>query len=117
MLGDAYEYLIYQFAADAGKKGGEFYTPREVLRLIVELLESQERMRICDPTAGSSGMLVYAAQYVQEQGGDIRNLVLHRQGRNLGILAIGKLILLLYGLRSARLEPGDVIAAPGPVDS
>ena len=49
---DAYEYLIYQFADDAGKKGGEFYTPREVVRLIVELLEPQEGMRICDPAAG-----------------------------------------------------------------
>ena len=79
MLGDAYEYLIYQFADDAGKKGGEFYTPREVVRLIVEMLEPQERMRICDPTAVSCGMLIYAAQYVQEQGGDIRNLVIHGQ--------------------------------------
>ena len=117
VLGDAYEYLIYQFADYAGKKGGEFYTPREVVRLIVELLEPQERMRICDPTAGSCGMLIYAAQYVQEQGGDIRNLVLHGQERNLGTLAIGKLNLLLHGLRSARLEAGDVIAEPGLVDS
>ena len=117
VLGDAYEYLIYQFADDAGKKGGEFYTPREVVRLIVELLEPQERMRICDPTAGSCGMLIYAAQYVQEQGGDIRNLVLHGQERNLGTLAIGKLNLLLHGLRSARLEAGDVIAEPGLIDA
>ena len=73
-------------------------------------------MRICDPTAGSCGMLIYAAQYVQEQGGDIRNLVLHGQERNLGTLAIGKLNLLLHGLRSARLEAGDVIAEPGLVD-
>ena len=101
VLGDAYEYPIYQFADDAGKKGGEFYTPREVVRLIVELLEPQERMRICGPTAGSCGMLIYAVQYVREQGDDIRNLVLHGQERNLGTLAIGKLNLLLHGLRSA----------------
>ena len=67
VLGDAYEYLINQFADDAGKKGGEFYTPRSVVRLIVELLQPQEGMRICDPTAGSGGMLIYAAQYVREQ--------------------------------------------------
>ena len=97
VLGDAYEYLIYQFADDAGKKGVEFYTPREVVRLIVELLEPQGRMRICDPTAGSCGMLIYAAQYVQEQGSDSRKLVLHGQERNLGTLAIGKLNLLLPG--------------------
>ena len=112
VLGDAYEYLIGQFADDAGKKGGEFYTPRSVVRLIVELLRPTEGMRICDPTAGSGGMLIYAAQYVVEQGGDPRNLVLHGQERNLGTLAIGKLNLLLHGLRAARYEGGDVIADP-----
>ena len=112
VLGDAYEYLIREFADDAGKKGGEFYTPRSVVRLIVELLEPTEGMRICDPTAGSAGMLIYAAQYVAEQGGNPRNLVLHGQERNLGTLAIGKLNLLLHGLRSARYEGGDVIVEP-----
>ena len=116
VLGDAYEYLINQFADDAGKKGGEFYTPRSVVRLIVELLKPEERMRICDPTFGSGGMLIYAAQYVREQGGNHRNLALHGQERNLGTLAIGKLNLLLHGLRAARLEPGDVIAEPRLVD-
>ena len=117
VLGDAYEYLINRFADDAGKKGGEFYTPRSVVRLIVELLQPGERMRICDPTAGSGGMLIYAAQYVGEQGGDVRNLVLHGQERNLGTLAIGKLNLLLHGLRAARLEAGDVIAEPRLMDT
>ena len=116
VLGDAYEYLINRFADDAGKKGGEFYTPRPVVRLIIELLQPREGMRICDPTAGSGGMLIYAAQYVREQGGRSRNLALHGQERNLGTLAIGKLNLLLHGLRAARLEPGDVIAEPGLVD-
>ena len=112
VLGDAYEYLINQFADDAGKKGGEFYTPRSVVRLVVELLDPAEGMRICDPTAGSAGMLIYASQYVAEQGGNPRNLVLHGQERNLGTLAIGKLNLLLHGLRSARYEGGDVIVDP-----
>ena len=116
VLGDAYEYLINRFADDAGKKGGEFYTPRSVVRLIVELLKPEEGMRICDPTAGSGGMLIYTAQYVREKGGDLRNLALHGQERNLGTLAIGKLNLLLHGLRSPRLEAGDVIAEPGLVD-
>ena len=116
VLGDAYEYLIYQFADDAGKKGGEFYTPRSVVRLIVELLRPSEGMRICDPTAGSAGMLIYTAQYVKEHGGDHRNLALHGQERNLGTLAIGKLNLLLHGQSAARLESGDVIAEPGLID-
>ena len=116
VLGDAYEYLIYQFADDAGKKGGEFYTPRPVVRLLVELLQPTAGMRICDPTFGSAGMLIYAADYVEEQGGDRRNLILHGQERNLGTFAIGQLNLLLHGLTSARLVPGDVIAEPGLVD-
>ncbi len=116
VLGDAYEYLINRFADDAGKKGGEFYTPRSVVRLIVELLRPGEGMRICDPTAGSGGMLIYTAQYVEDQDGERRNLVLHGQERNLSTLAMGKLNLLLHGLAAARLEPGDVIAEPGLVD-
>ena len=116
VLGDAYEYLINRFADDAGKKGGEFYTPRSVVRLIIELLQPHEGMRICDPTAGSGGMLIYSAQYVQEHGGDRRNLALHGQERNLGTLAIGKLNLLLHGLRAGRLEAGDIIAEPALVD-
>ena len=116
VLGDAYEYLINRFADDAGKKGGEFYTPRPVVRLIVELLQPGEGMRICDPTAGSAGMLIFTAQYVHERGGERRNLALHGQERNLGTLAAGKLNLLLHGLAAARLEAGDVIAEPGLVD-
>ncbi len=112
VLGDSYEYLIRQFADDAGRKGGEFFTPRRVVQLIVELLQPTEGMRICDPTAGSAGMLIYAAQYVEQHGGDVRNLVLHGQERNLGTLAIGKLNLLLHGLRSARMEGSDTIADP-----
>ena len=116
VLGDAYEYLINQFADFAGKKGGEFYTPRSVVRLIVELLQPQEGMRICDPTFGSAGMLIFTADYVRENGGNPQNLVLHGQERNLGTLAIGKLNMLLHGLPTARLEPGDVIAEPGLLD-
>ena len=116
VLGDAYEHLIEWFADDAGKKGGEFYTPRSVVRLIMELLQPREGMRICDPTAGSGGMLIYSAQYVQEQGGNPVNLVLHGQERNLGTLGIGKLNTLLHGLSGARLEGGDVIQEPRLTD-
>ena len=117
VLGDAYEYLIQQFADDAGKKGGEFYTPRSVVRLIVDILQPQEGMRICDPTFGSAGMLIFSADYVQEHGGDRRNLTLHGQERNLGTFAIGKLNLFLHGLSAPRLEPGDVITEPGLMDT
>ena len=116
LLGRAYEYLIEQFADDAGKKGGEFYTPRMVVKLIVELLAPTERMRICDPTVGSGGMLIECAHYVDRKGGDPRNLTLHGQEKNLGTWAICKMNMLLHGLPDARIEKGDTIRDPKLVD-
>ena len=116
LLGRAYEYLIEQFADDAGKKGGEFYTPRMVVKLVVELLAPTERMRICDPTAGSGGMLIECAHHVERKGGDPRNLTLHGQEKNLGTWAICKMNMLLHGLPDARIEKGDTIRDPKLVD-
>ena len=116
LLGRAYEYLIEQFADDAGKKGGEFYTPRMVVKLIVELLAPSERMRICDPTAGSGGMLIECAHYIERKAGNPRNLTLHGQEKNLSTWAICKMNMLLHGLPDARIEKGDTIRDPKLVD-
>ncbi len=116
LLGRAYEYLIEQFADDAGKKGGEFYTPRMVVKLIVELLAPTERMRICDPTAGSGGMLIECAHHIERKKGNPRNLTLHGQEKNLGTWAICKMNMLLHGLPDARIEKGDTIRDPKLVD-
>ena len=116
LLGRAYEYLIEQFADDAGKKGGEFYTPRMVVKLIVELLAPTERMRICDPTAGSGGMLIECAHHIERKGGNPRNLTLHGQEKNLSTWAICKMNMLLHGLPDARIEKGDTIRDPKLVD-
>jgi type I restriction enzyme M protein len=112
MLGRAYEYLIERFADDAGKKGGEFYTPRKVVQLIVELLQPKETDRICDPTCGSGGMLIECAKYVEKHRGDPRKLTLHGQENNLGTWAICKMNMLLHGLPDARVEKGDTIRNP-----
>ena len=116
LLGRAYEYLIDQFADDAGKKGGEFYTPRMVVRLIVALLAPTEGMRICDPTVGSGGMLIECAHYVERQGGDPRNVTLHGQEKNLGTWAICRMNMLLHGLPDSRIEKGDTIRDPKLVE-
>lgn len=122
VLGRAYEYLIDKFADDAGKKGGEFYTPHTVVKLLVELLDPQEGMRICDPTCGSGGMLIQSAEYVLAQQGRILggaeplNLTLHGQEKNLGTWAISKMNLLLHGLPDARIEKGDTIRHPQLLD-
>lgn len=112
LLGAAYEYLIKYFADSAGKKGGEFYTPAEVVRLMVQLIEPKEGMAVYDPTAGSGGMLIQSKQYVQEIGGDSRNLELAGQELNGGTWAICKMNMLLHGIRSADIRQGDTLKDP-----
>ena len=112
ILGRAYEYLIGQFADDAGKKGGEFYTPKEVVTLLVEILDPKERMRICDPACGSGGMLIQSVYHLRDQKQNPRNISLFGQERNIGTWAICKMNMLLHGLSSGRLEKGATLRAP-----
>jgi len=117
LLGRAYEYLIEKFADDAGKKGGEFYTPHKVVHLLTRLLEPEQGMRICDPTCGSGGMLIECAAQVSKKtrlrlGTDPIDITLHGQEKNLGTWAICKMNLLLHGLPDARIEKGDTIRSP-----
>ena len=116
LLGAAYEYLIKYFADSAGKKGGEFFTPAEVVRLMVQIIEPKEGMSIDDPTAGSGGMLIQSKQYVQEVGGDSRNLELAGQELNGGTWAICKMNMLLHGIRSADIRQGDTLKEPLHLD-
>ena len=87
-----------------------------VVRLIVELLAPTERMRICDPTAGSGGMLIECAHFIERRGGNPPNLTLHGQEKNLGTWAICKMNMLLHGLPDARIEKGDTIREPKLVE-
>lgn len=112
LLGSAYEYLIKYFADSAGKKGGEFYTPSEVVRTMVQIIQPQEDMAVYDPCAGSGGMLIQSKQYVQETGGDSRNLFLAGQDSNGGTWAICKMNMMLHGIRSADIRQGDTIKDP-----
>jgi len=112
LLGAAYEYLIAEFADTAGKKGGEFYTPRDVVQLMVRLVKPQQGMAIYDPCVGSGGMLIQARQYVEECGGDARNLSLCGQDNNGGVWAICKINMLLHGIRDARIENEDTLLNP-----
>ncbi len=116
ILGRAYEYLINQFADDAGKKGGEFYTPQKVVQLIVALIEPKEGMRVCDPCCGSGGMLIETQHYIEKQKGNPRNVTLHGQERNLGTWAICKMNTLLHGMTDARIEKGDTMLTPKLLD-
>jgi len=82
LLGAAYEYLLKEFADSAGKKGGEFYTPTHVKKLMVRLVQPQEGMTVYDPTVGSGGFLIESRHYIEEQGQDSRNLALYGQELN-----------------------------------
>ena len=112
LLGAAYEYLIKQFADSAGKKGGEFYTPTEVVKLLVALLKPHAGMKIYDPTAGSGGMLIQTRNYLATHGENPRNLSLSGQEMNLGTWAICKMNMFLHGVMNADIRKGDTLREP-----
>ncbi len=112
MLGNAYEYLIAQFADDAGKKGGEFYTPKMVVKLIVECLQPKENMNIYDPTCGSGGMLLECFHYLERKKKNPKSLSLFGQEMNLNTWAICKMNLFLHDIDDAFIERGDTLRNP-----
>ncbi|MBL7770132.1 MAG: SAM-dependent DNA methyltransferase [Flavipsychrobacter sp.] len=116
ILGDAYEYLIKQFADDSGKKGGEFYSPRGVVTTIVRLIKPLPKHKVYDPTCGSGGMLIESAKYVAEQPGGREgnniNISLYGQEKNIGTWAIGKMNMILHNHLDASLEKGDTLVYP-----
>ena len=114
LLGDAYEYLIKQFAADAGKKGGEFYTPREVEHVIINILKPHQKDHIYDPTVGSGGFLLEAYDYLKQKSGEkvAKTLYFYGQELNISTFAIAKINMFLHGLDSADIRRGDTISNP-----
>jgi len=116
VLGDAYEYLIAQFASSAGKKGGEFYTPKEVVELLVEILDPSEGMQICDPACGSGGMLIQSVAHLKDKKQNVKNISLFGQEINVGTWAICKMNLLLHGLQNAQIKRCDTLREPQLLD-
>ena len=112
LLGSAYEYLIKMFADSAGKKGGEFYTPNKVVRLLVALIKPASGMKVYDPTVGSGGMLIQSRNYLMDQGQDLSDIALYGQENNRSTWAICKLNMFLHGVMNARIEHGDTLGEP-----
>ena len=112
LLGAAYEYLIKMFADSAGKKGGEFYTPAEVVRLLIALIKPRAGMAVLDPTCGSGGMLIHTRNYLAEHGENPANLQLFGQEMNRSTWAICKLNMFLHGIFSADIRSGDTLGDP-----
>lgn len=116
VLGDAYEFLVKNFASDSGKKGGEFYTPPEVSRLLARILDPKPGERICDPCCGSASLLIRAGEQVPEDEHGVRNVALFGQELNGATWALAKMNMYLHGFDQARIERGDTIRSPKLVE-
>lgn len=112
ILGRAYEYLIKQFADDAGAKAGEFFTPPEVVDTLVRILEPRPGDTIYDPTCGSGGMLVHAADFLREREHHATSAQYFGQEMNWGNAAIGKINSVLHGLEASIAAGVSTITDP-----
>lgn len=113
VLGDAYEWIIRYFAPQKAKEG-EVYTPKEVINILIEILDPKPGHDVYDPACGSGGMLIGAYDHVKEKHGkkDARKLFLYGQEANLTTLALGKMNLYIHDIRDARIEYGDTLRFP-----
>ncbi len=105
ILGRVYEYFLGQFASAEGKKGGEFYTPRCIVKLLVEMFEPY-RGRVYDPCCGSSGMFVQSEEFIRAQGGRIGDISIYGQELNYTTWRLAKMNLAIRGI-DAKIEQGD----------
>jgi type I restriction enzyme M protein len=115
ILGDAYEYLVAKFAdVTRRNKAGEFYTPRSVVRMMVEILDPKEGETIYDPSCGTGGMLLAAIEHVKRKGGDERTFFgkIFGQEKNLTTAAIARMNLVLHGIEDFQIEREDTLRQP-----
>lgn len=120
VLGDAYEYLIGKFAdVTRRNKAGEFYTPRSVVRMMVQILDPKEGESIYDPACGTGGMLLGAIEHVARQGGDPRTFFgkIYGQEKNLTTSAIARMNLVLHGIEDFQIAREDTLRSPAFTDS
>jgi type I restriction enzyme M protein len=116
VLGDVYEYLINNFASDAGKKGGEFYTPPAVSRLLARIVDPKPGDRISDPCCGSGSLLIRTGERVPANGDGVRDVALFGQELNGTTWALARMNMYLHGFDQARIERGDTIRSPRLVE-
>jgi type I restriction enzyme M protein len=116
VIGNAYEFLIKQFAADSGRKAGEFYTPPEVSELIAELVTPKEGDEICDPTCGSGSLLMKCGRRIQIENKGSKKYALYGQEAIGSTWALAKMNMFLHGEDNHRIEWGDTIRNPKLLD-
>lgn len=111
IIGNAYEYLIKNFASSSGKKAGEFYTPPEVSALMARLMDPQQGDEICDPTCGSGSLLLKCGRLIRERTGSGK-YALYGQEAIGSTWALAKMNMFLHGEDNHRIEWGDTIRNP-----
>jgi len=111
IVGDAYEHILYRFAPTQAKQG-EVYTPREVIKLLVEILDPKPGESVYDPACGSGGMLIVSYKHVREKYGKAEKLLLYGQEYNQDIFGICKMNLIAHGIPDAFIEFGDSLLYP-----
>lgn len=114
VFGNAYEYLIKRFADQSNKKAGEYYTPRSVVRLLVNILDPQEGESVYDPACGTGGMLIEVIEHVKDAGGSPKTLwgKLYGQEKVLATSAIARMNLLLHGVEDFKIIREDTLRNP-----
>ncbi|MBT6549768.1 MAG: SAM-dependent DNA methyltransferase [Gammaproteobacteria bacterium] len=112
-LGNAYEYLIKEFADDSGHTAAEFYTNRTVVKLMTLIMNPQPGESVYDPTCGSGGLLLNCALHLKDEGKEYRTLKLYGQEINLLTSAIARMNMFMHGIEEFDIVRGDTLANPG----
>ena len=111
-LGNAYEYLIKEFADDSGHTAAEFYTNRTVVKLMTMIMDPQPGESVYDPTCGSGGLLLNCALHLRDEGKEYRTLKLYGQEINLITSAIARMNMFMHGIEEFSIVRGDTLAQP-----
>ncbi|NQY07517.1 MAG: N-6 DNA methylase, partial [Flavobacteriaceae bacterium] len=115
--GDAYEYLIKEFADDSGHTAAEFYTNRTVVKLMTMIMDPQPGESVYDPTCGSGGLLLNCALHLKDEGKEYRTLKLYGQEINLLTSAIARMNMFMHGIEEFDIVRGDTLANPGLLEN
>ncbi len=116
-LGNAYEYLIKEFADDSGHTAAEFYTNRTVVKLMTKIMDPQPGESVYDPTCGSGGLLLNCALHLRDEGKEYRTLKLYGQEINLITSAIARMNMFMHGIEEFSIVRGDTLAQPAFVEN
>lgn len=116
-LGNAYEYLIKEFADDSGHTAAEFYTNRTVVKLMTMIMDPQPGESVYDPTCGSGGLLLNCALHLKDEGKEYRTLKLYGQEINLLTSAIARMNMFMHGIEEFDIVRGDTLANPGLLEN